>query len=264
MPGKRILAACDGRINLVFHGPGAPIMVTAMKRALIALFLLCALAPGARAAAGDYNLWQDFPWAMTPTSSTELASTLALIATQNWALALTTLNERIAGHPDDGGALHLSGLLFWQAGNREEATRQLVRATRAPDHQSVTIWALAALSSSAHSHAEAVGWIKRAAREVPEAEVGTWLKKAYFSSLCEFPPYRELLDGFHLSGLCPSARIVIPRSAHTDAAAPASDFLEQPGPVGSLRLSVQDGEAKGSGLKLAVPDGEEPAAGPLR
>lgn len=250
-------------MNLVFHVPGAPTILARMKRVVIALLLLGTVCRAA-AISGDYNLWQDFPWKMTPASDAALADGLAQIATQNWARALTTLNERIATHPDDGGALHLAALLYWQAGNREDATRQLVRANRAPDRQPVTLWALAALSGAAHSHAEAVGWIKRAAKETPAAEIATWLKKPYFSSLCEFPSYRELLEDLHLSDLCPSATIVIPRPSRTDAAAPASDILDHPGPVGSLRLSVQDSETRGAGLKLEVPHEEEPAAGPLR
>ena len=221
-----------------------------MKRAVLTILLLTIAAPSLRADGSASNLWTDFVWPVATTGSTAVIDGLQLIRDQNWAKALTVLESRLFEQPQDAGALHLVGLLFWQAGNREEATRRLVRSTRAPDHQPVTLWALAALSGQARSQAEAVGWIKRASKLSPGAETEQWLRKAYFSNLCEFPPYRELLANLRLSDLCPSTDIAVRYDARRSDPDEMRDLLDRPAPTTSLRLPVQEAPV----LQLHLPD----------
>ena len=197
-------------------------------------------APVTHALNAPTNLWEAFDWPGADTDAPALADGRAMIRTQNWAQALTLLENRLFEAPTDAGALHLAGLLFWQAGNREEATRRLIRSSRAPAAQPITLWTLAALSSQARSQAEAVGWIKRASRVTDAAQVETWLRTPHFSGLCEFPPYRDLLAALDLRDLCPSTDIGLRYDGRRTDPDDMRDLLDKPGPATSLRLSVQE------------------------
>ena len=197
-------------------------------------------APATHALNAPTNLWEEFAWPVADADAPALVDGRAMIRTQNWAQALTLLENRLFEQPTDAGALHLAGLLFWQAGNREEATRRLIRSSRAPAAQPITLWTLAALSSQARSQAEAVGWIKRASRVTDAAQVETWLRKPHFSSLCEFPPYREILAALDLRDLCPSTDISHRYDGRRTDPDEMRDLLDRPGPVSRLRLSVQE------------------------
>lgn len=201
-------------------------------------------APATRALNAPTNLWEEFAWPVSDQDAPALAAGQAMIRTQNWAQALTLLENRLFEQPADAGALHLAGLLFWQAGNREEATRRLVRASRAPAAQPITLWTLAALSSQARSQAEAVGWIKRASRVTDAAQVETWLRNPHFSGLCEFPPYRELLVALDLRDLCPSTDLSVRYDGRRTDPDEMRELLDRPGPISSLRLSVQESPAQ--------------------
>ncbi len=214
------------------------------------LMLLLAGAMSARAAGSDTNLWTDFRWPRAPAAA--LTTSLALVASQEWSRALSTLEEHLAAHPKEAGALHLTGLLFWQSGNREEATRRLLRAARAPDADRISLWALAALSARARSHAECVGWLRRATRDLPPADIERWLRKPYFADLCDFPPYRDALLDWQLAALCPSSPIVLDRTPRGPRDQGALDFLEDKGGRDLLRLPVQEPDPLSLRLKVDV------------
>lgn len=215
-----------------------------MRWATLTCLILAAAGSELRAAATNGPApWAVFPWSVTSTGTPVLVDCLALLATNEWSLALTKVEAQLVDHPQDAGALHLSGLLFWYSGNREEATRRLIKATRAPNAQAITLWTLAALSEQAHSQAEAVGWIKRASRGASPEEVEQWLRKPYFASLCEFQPYREMLAALDLSSLCPSRDL---RRFNERADRPEDstrELLGKEGPQSSLRLPVQDAKS---------------------
>jgi hypothetical protein len=212
-----------------------------MTRAFLSFLILIATGSALRAAPpGAPEIWRDFTWPATATGTPVLVDCLALVATNEWSTALARIEAQLISNPQDAGALHLAGLLFWHSGNREEATRRLVKASRAPDARPITLWTLAALSGQARSQAEAVGWIKRAARGTNPAEVEQWLRKPCFADLCEFPPFRELLATLDLSSLCPSLDIGIYKKNFDSEEDSIQALMRKEGPQPSMRLSVQE------------------------
>ncbi len=214
------------------------------------------VAPATHALNAPTNLWEEFAWPAADTDAPAVVDARSQIRGQNWAQALTLLENRLFEEPADAGALHLAGLLFWQAGNREEATRRLIRSSRAQATQPITLWTLAALSSQARSQAEAVGWIKRASRATKAEQVESWLRKPHFTGLCEFPPYRDLLAALDLRDLCPSSDLGLRYDGRRAESDDVRDLLDKPGPATSLRLSVQESRP----LQLRPDGAAEPSA----
>lgn len=202
-----------------------------------ALILLTSAACVHAASMTNSAIWDIFAWPHT-TERQERAAWNDLYQKGSYSDLMTQLDSYRASHPQDAEALHLSGLLHWQAGNREESTRRLIQAFRAPGAQRVSAWALAAISATARSQAECVGWIRQAGRDQPPEEVARWLQMPYFSGFCDYPPYRSALELWGLTKLCPAAvplSVSIPRS-RVPAAPDLSDLLEDRGPEGRLRL----------------------------